>query len=682
MPYDYPIKYGKYLLTRRISVGGMAEVFKAKLVGPKGFEKVLAVKKILPEFNEDEEFVQMFVDEARISSNLHHNNIVQVFDFGEFRGSYYIAMEYIDGPNLKNLLRRYLKEKGIIPQNLCFFIGMEIARALEYAHRAQIEGVDVLNLVHRDVSPQNVLISRRGEVKITDFGIAKAAIKLSKTQPGKIQGKISYMSPEQASGKPIDRRSDIFSLGIILYELLSGIKVYAGDETSSRYQEVREANIPRLGSIIPQLPSQLESLVMKMLSKEPDDRPQNCSEVIKELDDILSDRSKNRLASELGSVITELFPKEETSFPKKDSSLLEKGAQEPGAGVDPKRIHFLPDEAKKHEQTTPAQSGEKTEIELNPAISTKLIITLSAFLIVLLLGAFFSFQIFWDEEDPGSFKNQELESQVIETRPTPETSVPASPAPALNNEENQQLQERLSELEQQVFEAEQRATRTKQELDQTKTELDQISAAVQSPCPQDMTLIRGGNFIFGSDRNDRGRNDLVEAQAQLIPIQSFCIDPYEYPNRKGALPKVQTSWREAQALCTKRGKRLCLQEEWERACKGPSSAKQNIRYPYGKTWNFKMCNTQKKLSSGETQPRKLAKSGSFPKCKTSEGIFDLSGNIDEWTQSLGRFNTESRITKGGSYLRPGHQTRCSSIREVLLSTKEQDLGFRCCKDAI
>src|SRR5205809_490384 len=164
MPYDYPIRFGKYFLTRRLAVGGMAEVFKAKLIGIKGFEKTLALKRILPEFSEDEEFVQMFVDEARISSNLHHGNIVQVFDFGRVDSSYYIAMEFVDGPNLKNLTQRYLKGKGAFPRHLGLFLIVQVARALEYAHNVRIEGDAVLNLVHRDVSPQNVLVSRAGEV--------------------------------------------------------------------------------------------------------------------------------------------------------------------------------------------------------------------------------------------------------------------------------------------------------------------------------------------------------------------------------------------------------------------------------------------------------------------------------------------------------------------------------------
>ena len=312
MAYPYPLKFGKYIFVRRIAVGGMAEVFKAKLLGPKNFEKILAVKRILPEFNEDDDFIQMFVDEARISSNLHHSNIVQVFDFGEAAGSFYIAMELVDGPNLKTLFQRVIKEEGRFPTDLAVYAALSIAKALEYAHNIKIDGESSIHLVHRDVSPQNVLVSRSGEVKITDFGIAKATIKLSQTQPGKVQGKLSYMSPEQATGKPLDRRSDIFSLGIILYELLSGVKVYGGENTKERYEKIREARIPNLHTLAPGIPDELVQLVHRMVSKSPDDRPQTCQAVVDELTKILSHTSVAKLEQELAERVVALFPKEKS----------------------------------------------------------------------------------------------------------------------------------------------------------------------------------------------------------------------------------------------------------------------------------------------------------------------------------------------------------------------------------
>ena len=307
----YPKSFGKYLLTKRIAVGGMAEVFKAKLIGAKGFEKTLAIKRILPEYSNDEEFVSMFVDEARISSNLHHKNIVQVFEFGEVNHQYYLTMEFIDGCNLKNLFFRVLKQNKRLPRELIYYIILKTASALDYAHKVKMEGqLQSLQLVHRDVSPQNILISKMGDVKITDFGIAKAAIKLSQTQPGKIQGKYSYMSPEQALGKPLNHQSDIFSLGIVFYELLTAKKVYGSSETIKRYSEATKANIPRIGSILTDLPDQIGTLIGRMVARNVQDRPSDCTEIIDTLTEFLSSSSDDALATQLGEVVQELFPEE------------------------------------------------------------------------------------------------------------------------------------------------------------------------------------------------------------------------------------------------------------------------------------------------------------------------------------------------------------------------------------
>ena len=373
MPYKYPIEYGKYLLTRRIAVGGMAEVFKAKLVGPRGFEKILAVKRILPEFGEDEDFVQMFVDEARISSTLHHGNIVQVYDFGAVENSYYIAMEYVDGPNLRNLFQKSLKQTGSFPNNLAIHIILQVARALDYAHNVKHEGENILNLVHRDISPQNVLISRAGEIKLTDFGIAKATIKLSKTQPGKVQGKLSYMSPEQATGRNIDRRSDIFSLGIIFYELLSGIKVYSGENTGQRYSKIRDARIAPLNSKVPNIPDALNDLIMSMLSKDPDRRPNNCSEVSKVLVDLLGDTSPEELDEELRGLIDTLVPPEKSEANAGQRLLKASNTQEPTLeqGTEVRGGRIISQRESDISQTIPLSSQESSRHDITSTHSQK-----------------------------------------------------------------------------------------------------------------------------------------------------------------------------------------------------------------------------------------------------------------------------------------------------------------------
>ena len=206
----------------------MAEVFKAKRSGVEGFEKIVAMKRILPHLSDNKEFVDMFVDEAKMVAGLTHPNIVQIFDLGRIDTSYYIAMEYVHGRDLRTILRR-AKEKGLrMPLDLCLRIVSQVCSALEYAHRKKDERGRPMEIVHRDVSPQNILISFEGEVKLTDFGIAKAATKASTTDRGALRGKLLYMSPEQAWGRPMDRRSDVFSLGIVLYEMMTDKKPFLG----------------------------------------------------------------------------------------------------------------------------------------------------------------------------------------------------------------------------------------------------------------------------------------------------------------------------------------------------------------------------------------------------------------------------------------------------------------------
>ena len=217
-----PIKFGNYLLLERIAVGGMAEVFVAKAFGVEGFERLLAIKKIVPTMGEDAEFIHMFVDEARIAVQLSHANIVQVLELGKHDENLYIAMEYISGRDLRQLIERFRKREQSVPVPQACLIVAEVCEALDYAHRKRDAQGRPLGIVHRDVSPQNVLVSFEGEVKLIDFGIAKAESRLQKTQSGILKGKFSYMSPEQVKGQPIDGRSDVFACGILLWELVCG----------------------------------------------------------------------------------------------------------------------------------------------------------------------------------------------------------------------------------------------------------------------------------------------------------------------------------------------------------------------------------------------------------------------------------------------------------------------------
>ncbi len=271
----------------KIATGGMAEVYKARMSGVDGFQKIVAIKKILPHMAASEDFITMFADEAKLAAQLNHPNIIHIYDLGKVENSYYIAMEYVEGRDLRSILKSGSEHGLPLPPELALFIASKLGAALDYAHRRKdFDGKD-LSLVHRDVSPQNVLISFEGDIKLCDFGIAKAASKSSQTQAGALKGKLQYMSPEQASGKALDRRSDLFSLGSVLYEMLTGEKLFAGDSDLTILEQVKNAKALPPSTKNPDVPKRVDSIVLKALAKNPEDRYQNASDLQRDLESVL-----------------------------------------------------------------------------------------------------------------------------------------------------------------------------------------------------------------------------------------------------------------------------------------------------------------------------------------------------------------------------------------------------------
>ena len=272
----------RYDVVDRIAVGGMAEVFLAKAYGAHGFEKTLAIKRILPDLARDPEFEQRFIAEAKVAVRLSHTNIVQVMDFGRFAESLFIAMEYVDGLDLAALLRRYKELKLRVPIAAAFQIAIEIARGLDYAHQ---HGV-----VHRDVSPSNILLSRAGEVKIADFGIAVAARNKSPlaagTGPRKVMGKWRYMSPEQARGEQLDTRSDLFSAATVMYELFTGEKLFPGDEAEDIIKNIHDMPLPRPSRMREGLPPRLDEILHGALARHSLDRPARAAVMLRALTEL------------------------------------------------------------------------------------------------------------------------------------------------------------------------------------------------------------------------------------------------------------------------------------------------------------------------------------------------------------------------------------------------------------
>jgi predicted Ser/Thr protein kinase len=274
-------RMGPYFLRRKVARGGMAELFLADYVREDGFRRKVAVKRILPHLVENPDFVKMFTREARVAALLQHPNIVQIFDYGKVESAYFIAMEYIDGKNLGEILSAL---KQGLPVDHAVFIISEICKGLDYSHTKRDDTTgEPLNIVHRDISPQNVLISYQGEVKISDFGISKARSEPSLTQAGVIKGKLAYLSPEQALGDPVDHIADIYALGLVFYETLTGKRVYRFSGDIEAIRAIPKMEIDPLMNVMPQVPEELNRIVMKCLEKKKDVRYQSGSAIYADL---------------------------------------------------------------------------------------------------------------------------------------------------------------------------------------------------------------------------------------------------------------------------------------------------------------------------------------------------------------------------------------------------------------
>ena len=259
-------KIGPYVLRKKIGQGGMAELFLADYVGEDGFRKTVALKKVLPHLMEYPEFSKMFIREARVAALLQHPNIVQVIDYKKIDNTSFMAMEFVFGKTLGQVLA---KTKDKVPYELCVFIILKVCSALHYAHsRKNDETGEALNIIHRDICPQNLLLSYEGEVKLADFGISKIKSETSLTQPGVIKGKISYIAPEQFLGKPVSHQADIYSLGVVFYEILTGRKLYKFDSETEAFDRVKERDIKNIEKIGEGVPSELNQIVMKCLETD------------------------------------------------------------------------------------------------------------------------------------------------------------------------------------------------------------------------------------------------------------------------------------------------------------------------------------------------------------------------------------------------------------------------------
>lgn len=282
-----PEQLGNYLLLEKIAQGGMAQVFKAKTVDPQGIERLVVIKRILPHISSDPEYIQMLVDEAKIAVHFNHGNIAQIYDLGRIGDDYFIVMEYVDGKTLGQILREFKEKRRPIPLEIIAYCVAEMCQALDYMHRRKDENGRELQVVHRDVSPQNIILSYSGNVKLIDFGVAKAVEKVSHTQSGVLKGKFAYMSPEQAEGEKLDNRSDIFSTGIMLWELLTQERLFKKESNKDTLRAVKVANYIRPSKYRQEVSAELDSICEKALQRKKEKRYKSASEMSDDLNRFL-----------------------------------------------------------------------------------------------------------------------------------------------------------------------------------------------------------------------------------------------------------------------------------------------------------------------------------------------------------------------------------------------------------
>jgi len=355
---------GKYQLVSKLAKGGMAEVFLAKVAGPMGFEKTLVLKRILPHLAEDPQFVGMFFTEARVAARLNHPHIVQIFDFGQAEGSYYLAMEYIDGPDLRTLLARATQAGVQLPPAFCAKLVSAACEALAFAHDfVDPDTGEHLELIHRDISPDNLLLSRQGALKVVDFGIAKATNQSHKTKTGLIKGKLAYMPVEQLQGQVVDRRADVYALGVVLYELLTGKYPFEATTDVNMMQAILfEPRVPA-ASRRPDLPQALGDILDKALAKEREHRYPDCVSFQEDLERFILSTGQSMGARELAQWVERLCPR--SSEPAKPASAGSPVGVEPTA-MSPRRTSAGQGSEKTYVRQESSPGLEKTYVRSEP----------------------------------------------------------------------------------------------------------------------------------------------------------------------------------------------------------------------------------------------------------------------------------------------------------------------------
>lgn len=360
-------RFGKYVLLEKLASGGMAEVYLAKNSGANGVSKFVAIKRILPQYSDNEEFIEMFKEEAKIAVNLNHSNVVHIHEFGIERNQFYLVMEYVEGRNLRQILNELKKKANHFQIDQIVYIIKEVAAGLDHAHRC-LDGTTgkPLNITHRDMSPQNVMVSFEGEIKIIDFGIAKAETQLEATKAGTLKGKFGYMSPEQADGQNIDLRTDVFSLGIVLWELLAKDRLFSGSSEAAILRKIRESSIPSLRKIDPSIHPELDKIVSKALAKDKNLRYQTSAALHRDLNRFLNTHYPEFSPQDFSVFIKHAFA---DAYSEQKGKLVEfSHIQANQDGVESNTITRVNEKFKNQGQANGDNTGNKKQPESSPIL--------------------------------------------------------------------------------------------------------------------------------------------------------------------------------------------------------------------------------------------------------------------------------------------------------------------------
>ena len=358
--------FGRYELLRKLAAGGMGQVYLARQKGPVGFQKLLVVKRLLPHLSEDDEFIQMFLDEARIAALLNHPNIAQIYDLGEVDGIYYIAMEYVHGEAIAEVNKRAIQRKGALPLALKCRVISDAAAGLDAAHHARSPSGRKLALIHRDVSPQNVLVGFNGAVKLIDFGVAKAANKFSQTTAGQIKGKHAYMSPEQAKGEPLDHRSDVFGLGTVFYEILTNTRLFKRESEMATLKAVVGSKVTPPSEVVQGLPKALDAVLLKALAKNRDERYATAGDLQLAIEDFLFKQQLPGTTANLAAFMREIYAEELEEELSSEPTIIAYDLRHPSRKAPPPMLDDLPPTMQVPAHRFPGETKTESKPELKP----------------------------------------------------------------------------------------------------------------------------------------------------------------------------------------------------------------------------------------------------------------------------------------------------------------------------